>query len=77
MAGVRDDSTLEGMNEHKNIDTATVRRWSVEADVDPRSIIKRLRGEPVRGMSGHRIDRVLGEHGVAPGVWGEASTCQN
>jgi len=53
----------------RDIDTATIRRWAVEADVDPRSIEKRLRGGNVRGMAGHRIDKVLADHGVEPGAW--------
>lgn len=52
----------------KAIDTATVRRLAVEAEADPRSVEARLRGKRVRGMAGHRIDRVLAKHGLAPGV---------
>jgi hypothetical protein len=56
------------------IDRATLRRLAVEADADPRSVIAELRacrGERphVRGMSGHRVRRVLREHGlIAPEV---------
>jgi hypothetical protein len=50
------------------LDTATIRRLAVEADVDPRSVERRLRGERVRGLAGHRIDRVLAAHDLAPGV---------
>jgi hypothetical protein len=52
----------------QEIDTATVRRLAVEAEADPRSVERRLRGALVRGMAGHRIDRVLAAHGLAPGV---------
>ena len=53
------------------IDRATLRRLAVEADADPRSVIAELRaarGEraPVRGMAGHRVRRVLAEHGLIP-----------
>lgn len=48
------------------IDEATVRRLSVLADADPRSIRKVLRGGKVRGMAGERVRRVLEEHGYAP-----------
>jgi hypothetical protein len=51
------------------LDKATIRRLAVEADVDPRSIVAELRaarGErpPVKGMAGHRVRRVLAEHGL-------------
>lgn len=46
------------------IDTATLRRLAVEAEADPRTVARYLRGEPVRGLAKHRIRRVLGEHGL-------------
>lgn len=54
------------------IDRATLRRLAVEADVDPRTIIRELRaarGErpPVRGMAGHRARKLLVEKGMIPG----------
>lgn len=45
-------------------DTATIRRLAVEADVDPRTVRRRLRGESVRGMAAHRVDAVLVKHGL-------------
>jgi|GEM_PF-6933695 len=53
------------------IDGATVRRLAVEAEVDPRSIVAELRAElgqnpRVRGVTGHRIRRVLIRHGLIP-----------
>ncbi len=50
------------------IDTATIRRLAVEAESDHRTVRKRLLGEPVKGLAGHRVDRVLRAHGLAPGV---------
>lgn len=41
-----------------------VRLISLEADCDPRSVRKRLKGVPVRG-SGDRIDRCLAAHGIS------------
>ena len=40
-------------------DSATVRRLAALADVDPRTMARRLRGETVRGLPGLRIARVL------------------
>jgi len=49
------------------IDTATVRRLAVEAESDHRTVKKRLHGEHVKGLAGHRVDRVLRAHGLEPG----------
>jgi hypothetical protein len=54
-----------------HIDTATIRRIAVKADADPRSVEKRIRGERVRGMAGHRVDAVLREHGIEPGQYAQ------
>jgi len=53
------------------VDGALLRRLAVEAEVDPRSIVVELRSQlgenpPVRGLSGHRIRRVLARHGYLP-----------
>ncbi len=48
------------------LDTATLRRLSVAADVDPRTIAKIFRGGHPRGMSGQRARRVLIAHGYLP-----------
>ena len=51
------------------LDTATIRRIAVESDSDPRSVVKVLRGDRVRGMVGHRIREVLSRRGLlAPDV---------
>lgn len=55
-------------------DTATIRRLAVEAESDHRSVKKRLHGAKVKGLAGHRIDRVLRAHGVDPGCLGSATT---
>jgi hypothetical protein len=54
----------------EQIDTATLRRLAVESESDHRTVKRRLRGEPVRGLAGHRIDRVLRSHGLEPGCLG-------
>lgn len=49
----------------RSIDDATVRKIADLAEVDPRSVLRRLVGLPVRGRTGVRVDRciakVLGE----------------
>lgn len=40
-------------------DAATIRALAVRADVDPRTILKVLKGERARGMSGRRARDVL------------------
>jgi hypothetical protein len=57
----------------EQIDTATIRRLAVEAESDHRTVRKRLRGESVKGLACHRIDRVLAAHGLTPGVLGKAA----
>lgn len=47
----------------KNLDASSLRRLAVLADVDPRSLRRLLRGQPVRGGAGHRARRVLIEAG--------------
>lgn len=56
------------------IDAATLRRLSVAAEVDPRSIRKELK-QPgsVRGLPGHRIRAVLREHASQEDVRSAAS----
>jgi len=46
------------------LDAATVREYAVKANVDPRTIEKAARGEPVRGMAGHRARATLKAAGV-------------
>jgi hypothetical protein len=48
------------------LDAATARRLAVEASCDPKTIIKALRNEPVRGMAGYRAREVLEKHGLLP-----------
>lgn len=47
----------------QKIESAKLRELSVKASVDPRTILKLLAGEPVKGMSGHRAAAVLREAG--------------
>jgi hypothetical protein len=47
------------------IDKATIRELAVKASCDPRTIEKAIRGEPVRGMAGHRARAVLAAAGLA------------
>jgi hypothetical protein len=51
----------------EQVDAAITRRLAVEADADPRSVTKRLRGGTLKGLAQHRIDRVLRAHGLEPG----------
>jgi hypothetical protein len=53
---------------HQDIDRIQLRRWAAEAGVDERTLLKRLRGEPVRGVAGARCDRVLRDAGINPGA---------
>jgi hypothetical protein len=48
------------------VDSATARRLAVEADADPRTILREL-AEPgsVHGMAGQRVRSVLARHGLA------------
>lgn len=55
------------MTSEKRIDRGTVLELAVKASVDPRTIEKAARGEPVRGLSGSRAQRVLREAGILPG----------
>jgi len=50
----------------RHIDTALLRELAVAASCDPRSIRRRLRGDVVRGVAGHRIEAVLAERGLLP-----------
>ncbi len=45
--------------ELRAIDDAIVAALAREADVDERTVIRRLAGLPVRGRAGRRIDRAL------------------
>ncbi len=47
------------------LDDATCRKIAVQADCDPRTIKKALRGEPVRGMAGRRARTALLEAGYS------------
>jgi len=48
----------------KPIDAATIRRLAVEASADPRTVRRRIIGQPVRGLASHRVDEVLIRHGL-------------
>lgn len=48
----------------ESLDAATIREVSVRADVDPRSVLKHIRGGKVRGMAGRRIARTLRAMGL-------------
>lgn len=45
-------------------DEHTLRCESAVEGVDPRTVKRRLRGEPVRGLAGARADRVLARLGI-------------
>jgi hypothetical protein len=61
------------MSNTKKIDRGTVLELAVRASVDPRTIEKAARGEPVRGLSGLRAARVLREAGILAGHGGRAA----
>jgi hypothetical protein len=46
------------------LDAATARRLAVKASVDPRSLIRVLRGEHVRGLAAYRAREVLEAEGL-------------
>lgn len=48
------------------VDEATRRELAVKASVHPRTIAKALRGEPIRGLAGHRARQVLRDAGLLP-----------
>jgi hypothetical protein len=48
----------------RRIDKATLRELAVKASADPRSIQKALRGQPVRGLAGHRVLAALKAAGI-------------
>jgi hypothetical protein len=51
-------------NSQRRLDEQTVREIAVEADVDERTLLKRIVGLPVRGRTGRRIDAVLARRGL-------------
>ncbi len=52
------------MNIAKRLDADLLRRLSVQASVDPRSLQKLLAGKPVRGMAGRRALEALQAAGL-------------
>ena len=48
------------------LNTAQIRRIAVLACVDPRSVTKWLRGEPLQGLVSMRIAEVCAREGVTP-----------
>lgn len=46
------------------LDAGTLRRLAVEYEVDPRTILKLLRGAPVRGMARDRAVRAVESLGL-------------
>jgi hypothetical protein len=46
-----------------HIPAAVLRQLSVEAEVDPRTLLKAYHGQPVRGMAGVRASRALAASG--------------
>jgi hypothetical protein len=54
------------MMQHKAIgelDAYSIVQIAIRAQVDPRTVRKRLSGKEIRGLAGARIDRVLAELG--------------
>lgn len=46
------------------VPTHELRSLAVAASADPRTVARALRGEPVRGLAGERVARVLRERGL-------------
>ena len=65
------------MRRKRPVDEATLRELAVEASVDPRSVAKALRGEPVRGLAGNRINAVLDAFGVSQAALPILSSAMN
>jgi len=53
---------------------ATLRRLAVEAQVDPRTIDRVVKGLPVRGLAGERARKVLIAAGIIPSDTSEAAS---
>lgn len=51
----------------KPVDRPTLLRLAAEADADPRSIARRLRGGRIRGRAGERIEQALVARGFVVG----------
>jgi hypothetical protein len=49
-----------------SIDEALKRELAVQASCHPKTIAKVLRGEPVRGLAGHRARKILEAAGLLP-----------
>ena len=56
------------MHDAQSIDDETVATIARDADTDPRSVVRRLAGLPVRGRAGRRIDDAIARRtaGTAP-----------
>ncbi len=50
----------------QSIDDAVKRELAVQASCHPKTIAKVLRGEPVRGLAGHRARKILEAAGLLP-----------
>jgi hypothetical protein len=55
-------------------DAIDIAQIAAEAQADVRTVLKRIRGERVRGMSAGRIDRELRKRGFEPGPAAEGPT---
>jgi hypothetical protein len=52
------------MSTQRSIDQHTARRIAVESVTDPRTVLRFVAGEPVRGMTAHRIREALQRMGL-------------
>jgi hypothetical protein len=67
------DTTEIQSRQTETYDALTFRRVAAEEGVDLRSVRRRLRGEPVRGMAGARADRAIARlRAIDPGPIAEA-----
>jgi len=58
------DGFMNTSRQKITIDRARLRQLSVKASADPRTVLRVLRGEPVRGLPYYRIRDVLIEEGL-------------
>jgi hypothetical protein len=64
--GDRETQRRASPEQGRTVDAAMLRRLAVLSESDPRSVRNEISGKRVRGLSGHRIRRVLHAEGLLP-----------
>jgi hypothetical protein len=59
-------STAEPSPPKPSIDPIVARQLALKHSIDVRTLQRALRGEPVRGLAGHRAKEALREAGLKP-----------